>query len=128
MCFAEFLRWYYLKRDLVSNDNLPVELTDPDIENNHFPSINHPKVIPLMSSKDKQQCRKVSFVLRYHVPSKKYPEKYSYHLLHLFYPFRDEMELKGKYLETYKVWGLTILMVTQFILDWVLIVRDIFFH
>ena len=103
MCFAEFLRWYYLKRELVRNDNLPVELTDPDIENNHFPSTNYPKVIPLMSSKDKQQCRKVQFVLRYHVPSKeKYSEKYSYRLLHLFYPFRDEMELKGKYLGTYK--------------------------
>ena len=37
MCFAEFLRLYYLKHDLVSNDNLPVELTDPDIQNNHFP-------------------------------------------------------------------------------------------
>ena len=103
MCFAEFLRLYYLKRDLVSNDNLPVELTDPYIENNHFPSTNYSKVIPLMSSKDKRQCRKVPFVLRYHVPSKeKYPEKYSYHLLQLFCPFRDEMELKGKYLGTYK--------------------------
>ena len=103
MCFAEFLRLYYLKRDLVSNDNLPVELTDPYIENNHFPSTNYSKVIPLMSSKDRRQCRKVPFVLRYHVPSKeKYPEKYSYHLLHLFCPFRDEMELKGKYLGTYK--------------------------
>ena len=56
-----------------------------------------------MSSKDKLQCRKVPFVLRYHVPSKKkYSEKYCYHFLHLFYPFRHEVELKGKYLGTYK--------------------------
>ena len=92
--FAEFLRFYHLKRDLVSNDNLPVELTDPDIENNYFSSTNYPQVIPLMSSKDKLQCRKVPFVLRYHVLSKEInPKKYSYHLLHLFSTFRDEMGL-----------------------------------
>ena len=51
-----------------------------------------------MSSKDKVQCHKVPFVLRYHIPIKeKYPEKYSYHLLHLFFPFRDEMELKENF-------------------------------
>ena len=55
-----------------------------------------------MSSKDKVQCHKVPFVLRYHIPIKeKYPEKYSYHLLHLLFPFRDEMELKEK------IWELT---------------------
>ena len=36
ICFAEFLRFYYFKRNLVINDNLPVEVTDTDIENNHF--------------------------------------------------------------------------------------------
>ena len=71
MCFAEFLRFFCLKRNLVSNDNLPVELTDPDIENNHFPSLTHyPKVIPLISIKDKLQYRKVPFLLRYQAPSK----------------------------------------------------------
>ena len=71
LCFAEFLWFYYLKCDLVSNDNQPIELTDPDIENNHFSSsTNYPKVIPLMSNKDKPQCSKVPFPLRYHVPSK----------------------------------------------------------
>ena len=88
-----------MKRDLISNDNLPVELTDSDDENNHFPSPNYPKVIPLMSSKDKLQGSEIPFVLRYHVPSKeKYPEKYSYHLLCFFHSFRDKMELKEKYL------------------------------
>ena len=102
MCFAEFLRFYYLKRDLVSNDNLPVELTGTDIENKHFPSsTNYPKLIPLTSTKDKMQCHKVPFVLRYDVPNKeKYPEKYYYHLVQLFYPFRDETELKGNHLGT----------------------------
>ena len=101
MFFPEFLRFYYLKHDLVSNDNLLVEVTDPDIENNHFPSNNYPKVIQLMPSKDKLPCCKVLFVLAYHVPSKeKYLEKCSYHLIHLFFSFRDEMELKENYFGT----------------------------
>ena len=93
-----------MKRDLVRNDNQPVELIYPNIENNYFPSPNNcPKVIPLMSSKDKLQCCKVPFVLRYHISNEeKYPEKYCYYLLHLFFPFRDELELKGKYFGTYK--------------------------
>ena len=54
-----------------------------------------------MSSKEKLRCSEVPFVLRYPVPSKeKYPGKYSYHLLCFFYPFRDKMELKEKYLGT----------------------------
>lgn len=48
--YAEFLRIYYLKRHLVSNDNQPVELTDIDID---LSSANYPKVIPLTSNKDK---------------------------------------------------------------------------
>ena len=33
-------------------------------------------------------------MLRYHVPNEKlYPEKYAHHLLLLFYPFRNELEL-----------------------------------
>ena len=76
-----------MKHDLVSNDNLPVEVTDPDIENNHFPSTNYPKVMEVRTS-----CSVVS--------KQKYLEKYSYNLIHLFFSFRDEMELKGKYFGT----------------------------
>ena len=50
MFFPEFLRFYYLKHDLVSNDNLPVEVTDPDIENNHFPLTNYQKVMEVRTS------------------------------------------------------------------------------
>ena len=47
-----------------------------------------------MSSKEKLHCRKVPFVLRYHVPNKyKYPEQHAHHLLSLFYPFQDESTL-----------------------------------
>ena len=44
---------------------MPVQLTDIDID---LSSANYPKVIPLTSSKDKLQCYKVMFVLRYDVP------------------------------------------------------------
>ena len=53
-----------------------------------------PVSLPLMSSKEKLKCRKIRSVLRYHVPNKhKFPEKYSHHLLFMYYPFRSEAEL-----------------------------------
>ena len=42
------------------------------------------------------KCRKVQRVLHYHVSNKhRFPEKYVYHLLFLFYPFCSESELLG---------------------------------
>ena len=39
-------------------------------------------------------CRKVRRISRYHVPNKLLsPEKFAYHVLLLFYPFRDGKEL-----------------------------------
>ena len=55
-----------------------------------------------MGSKEKLYCRKVPFVLRYHVPNEyKYPEKYAYHLVILSYPFRKEFELNSRNNLTY---------------------------
>ena len=55
-----------------------------------------------MNSKDKLKCRKVKAVLRYYVPNcHKYPEKYAHHLLFMFYPFRNEDDLKSANLGTY---------------------------
>ena len=73
----------------------PEELTDNLLEDNSLCSpVNYPKNLPLMSSKEKLHCRKVPFVLRYHVPNNhKYPEQYAHHLLFLFYPIRDESVL-----------------------------------
>lgn len=98
--YAEFLRIYYLKRHLVSNDNQPVELTDIDID---LSSANYPKVIPLTSNKDKLQCYKVLFVLRYDVPiNEKHPENiviiYSISCTHL----RINCKLKENILELTK--------------------------
>ena len=76
MCYAEFLRYYYLIYESVHNENQPEELTDNLLEDNSLCSpVNYPKILPLMSSKEKLHCLKVSFVLRYHVPNKhKYSE------------------------------------------------------
>ena len=50
-----------------------------------------------MSSKEKLKCRQVKAVLRYHVPNRhKSPEKSAHHLLFMFYPFRNEQELKSE--------------------------------
>ena len=88
MCYVEFLRYYYLIYKSIHNDNQPEELTDNLLEDNSLCSpVNYPKILPLMSSKEKLHCCKVPFVLRYHLPNKpKYPEQYAHHL-QLFYPF-----------------------------------------
>ena len=87
-CYAEFLRYYSLIYKSIHNDNQTEELADNLLEDSSLCSpVNYPQTLPLMSSKDKLHCRKVPFVLRYHVPKKhKYPEQYAYHLLFLFYP------------------------------------------
>ena len=52
MCYAEFLRYYYLIYKSGHNDNQPEELTDNLLEDNSLCSpVNHPKTLPLMSSK-----------------------------------------------------------------------------
>ena len=49
----------------------------------------------IIFSGERLHYRKVELVLRYHVPNKfKDPERYACHLLFIFYPFRDECELK----------------------------------
>ena len=49
------------------DNNQPEELTDNLLEDN---DLKYPKIVPLMSSKKNLHCRKVPFVLRYHVPNK----------------------------------------------------------
>ena len=52
-------------------------------------------MISLTSSKEKMKCRKVPYVLRYFTPNENRDyESYAHHLLLLFYPFRDESDLK----------------------------------
>ena len=40
-------------------------------------------------------CRKIPLVLQYHVPSKeRCPEEYAHHMLFMYFPFKDDEELK----------------------------------
>ena len=103
LCFAEFLSLYYVapkKLDDI-NDSQPEILVDVLLDENHG-SCMLPNNVPLMSSKEVLKCRKVKAVLRYHVPNPhKNPEKYAHHILFMFYPFRNELELKSSSSETY---------------------------
>ena len=102
-CYAEFVAHYYLlpKNSNSVNDNQPTVLQELILELNHTPC-NYPHTIPLMNSKEKLKCRQVKAVLPYHVPNcHKYPEKYAYHLLFMFHPFRNEQDLMSDNSETY---------------------------
>ena len=50
------------------NDNQPGILLD-DLIQTVMETSNFPAVLPLMSSKEKLECRKAKVVLRYHVPN-----------------------------------------------------------
>ena len=48
-----------------------------------------------MSANEKLKCRKVPSVLKYHVSNQHtHPEEYAHHLLFMYFPFRNENELK----------------------------------
>ena len=56
-----------------------------------YPKCSHPKVIPLMISKEKLKCRNVKTDLRYLQPSpNRDKEKLVKHMPFSFYPFRTE--------------------------------------
>ena len=98
LCFAEFLSYYYIVKKPggnSGNDCQPVLLDDTVMESNHAET-RFPKVVPLMTFKEKLHCRKVKAVLGYHQPSPtKHTEQYAHHLLFSFYPFRNEEQLKS---------------------------------
>ena len=104
LCFAEFLSLYYVDAKQIAiseNDSQPVVLNNELMDSNHEESI-FPKIVPLMSSKEKLKCRTVKVVLRYHQPiPHKNVEQYAHHLLFAFYPFRKEEELKCTVTGTY---------------------------
>ena len=82
-CFAEFLRYYYLAPSKSKDNDYQSEiLVDDLIENNHASDIHYPSSIPIMSANEKLKCRKVPYVLKYHVPNQHtHPEEYPHHLL-----------------------------------------------
>ena len=67
LCSAEFLSLYYVDAkqiEISENNSQPVVLNDELMNSNHEEFI-FPKIVPLMSSKEKLKCRKVKAVLRY---------------------------------------------------------------
>ena len=103
-CYAEFLRFYYVASNtkFTETDYQPEGLGNELIGDIH--SIDHiyPKVIPLMSSKEKLKCRKVPHILQFYVPNQHtQPEEYSHYMLFMYYPFRSENDLKSGNPPTY---------------------------
>ena len=100
-CYAQFLAYYYLDTTVSLDekiDSQPEVLLDDDIEQ----PLLYPKLIPLMSCKEKMRCRNVKKVLRYHTPNINVnAEAYAHHLLMLFYPFRKESDLLFQRDQTY---------------------------
>ena len=84
LCFAEFLSYYYILKESVGNsedDCQPVLLDDTITESNRS-GTHFPKVVPLMTFKEKLHCLKTKSVLRYHQPSPtKHIEQHAHHLL-----------------------------------------------
>ena len=78
----------------IENDSQTEELVDEIVEANHSTSSSYPKLL-ILSTGERLHYHHEELVLRYHVPNKfKEPESYAHHLLFMFYPFRDECELK----------------------------------
>ena len=90
LCYAEFLSYYYIVKETVGNsknDCQPVFLDDAIMESNHAET-HFPKVVTLMTFKEKLHCQKVNAVLRYHQSSS------TKHMLFSLYPFLNEEPLK----------------------------------
>ena len=70
LCYAEFLRFYYVSIISNENDSQSVELSDDILEKILAVTSHYPPIIPLMSSPDQLKCRKFPSVLRYFTPNK----------------------------------------------------------
>ena len=102
ICYAEFLRNYTLDKKPNENDenDYQPQVLEEVIEDEDTNLL--PKVVPLMSSRERLKLRKKKCVLRYHVPNKTTkPEAYAHHMLLMFYPFRSESELNATPSGTY---------------------------
>ena len=95
LCYALFIKRYQLLTKAFENNSQPEELVDKLVETNHSTSSSYPKLL-ILSTGERLHYHQVELILRYHVPNKfKEPESYAHHLFFMFYPFRDECELKS---------------------------------
>ena len=104
MCYAEFLSNYSLENLKTNqcNDSQPEILDDLLRSSKSVEQSDLPKSFPLMSSKDSSKLRKGKCILRYHIPNQRtQPEEYAHHMLFMFFPFRNESDLKATVSRTY---------------------------
>ena len=104
MCYAEFLSNYSLE-DLKTNqcnDSQPEILDNLLRSSKSLEQSDLPKSFPLMSSKESLKLRKDKCILRYHIPNQTaQPDEYAHHMLFVFFPFRNESDLKTTVSRTY---------------------------
>ena len=97
MSFSEFVTFFHLSFNskFTDNDYQPEELLDEFLGGNHKSYVLYLKVIPLMSSKEKLKCWKVPSILKLYDPNQETKlEEYAHYLLFMYYPFRNEEDLK----------------------------------
>ena len=104
MCYAEFLS-NYSPENLTTNQyngSQPEILDDLLRSSKSVEQSDLPKSFPLMSSKESLKLRKEKCILRYHIPNQTtQPEEYAHHMLFMFFPFRNESDLKATVSRTY---------------------------
>ena len=104
MCYAEFLSNYSLENLKTNqyNGSQPEILDDLLRSSKSVEQSDLPKSFPLMSSKESLKLRKEKCILRYHIPNQTtQPEEYAHHMLFMFFPFRNESDLKATVSRTY---------------------------
>ena len=97
MCYAEFLRYHYLKNNIKLSDSHSEQLAEELVEVNYpSPKPCYSTEILLMPCNEKLKYRKVPSVLRYHLLDKHiHTETHSLHLFFFYFPFRNESELRS---------------------------------
>ena len=104
MCYAEFFSNYSLENLKTNqcNGSQPEILDDLLRSSKSVEQSDLPKSFPLMSSKESLKLRKEKCILRYHIPNQTtQPEEYAHHMLFMFFPFRNESDLKATVSRTY---------------------------
>ena len=104
MCYVEFLSNYSLENLKTNqcNDSQPEILDDLLRSSKSVEQSDLPKSFPLMSSKESLKLRKAKCILRYHIPIQTtQPEEYAHQMLFMFFPFRNESDLKAAVSRTY---------------------------
>ena len=98
MCYAEFLSNYSLENLKTNqyNGSQPEILDDLLRSSKSVEQSDLPKSFPLMSSKESLKLQKEKCILRFHIPNQTtQPKEYAHRMLFIFFPFRNESDLKA---------------------------------